>query len=88
MRAAFTSQSVPVQTMLCQLWRSWPIIETTLGEFPVSARVLALMPATAPMFPTLGSYSIKHTLTELHVADTMKYGGGGLVWHFFHRVAI
>ena len=55
MRAAFTSQSVPVQTMLCQLWRCWPSIETTLGEFPVSAHVLALMPATAPMFPTLGS---------------------------------
>ena len=32
-----------------------PSIETTLGEFPVSARVLALMPATTPMFPTLGS---------------------------------
>ena len=29
--------------MLCQLWRCWPSIETTLGEFPVPARV---MPAT------------------------------------------
>ena len=31
MRAAFTSQSVPVQAML--LWRCWPSIETTLGEY-------------------------------------------------------
>ena len=82
MRAAFTSQSVPVQTMLCQLWRCWPSIETTLGEFPVSARVLALMPATAPMFPTLGLFIIYKAHTHgarLHVADTMKYEGGGLV---------
>ena len=39
MRAAFTSQRIPVQAMLCQLWRCWPSIETTLGEFSVSARV-------------------------------------------------
>ena len=49
MRAAFTSHSDPVPKMLCQLWRCWPSIEITLGEFPVSARVLALMPATAHM---------------------------------------
>ena len=50
-------QSVPVQTMLCQLWRCWPSIETTMGEFPVSARVLGLMPATAPMFPAPGHFA-------------------------------
>ena len=42
MRAAFTRQSVPGQTMLCQMWRWWPSYETTLGEFSVSARVLCV----------------------------------------------
>ena len=65
MRAAFASQSIPVQTgyftltpfQCCrayQLLRCWSSIETALSKFHVSVRVLALMPPQH-RFPTLES---------------------------------
>ena len=61
MRAAFTSQSIPVQTgyftptsILYQLLRCWSSIETALSEFHVSVHVLSLMPQQR-RFPTLES---------------------------------
>ena len=53
--ACIVYKSLSLCKQCCQLWRCCPSIETVLGEFPVSARVLALMPATAHMFLTLGS---------------------------------
>ena len=58
MRAAIASQS-GTTSMLCQLSRLWPSIETVLAEFLVSADVLA----SATRVPDAGVIIYKyHTL--------------------------